>query len=174
MGINDGSGEEKEDDEGRKKDNSYHDSYHFQKVCLLVYLPDIVENPPDADHHPDDYPDKCQHAYEAEESGVGRVQDIGRGVHEDVYEVLVVDVGDKEPFKFVGDSEIVSKEKTYREQRYYRHCALVAQSGGLEADLLGGECAEHRDHRLDVTHQDGLPAGQVVVVDVPDVIGDEL
>ena len=62
MGIDDGSGEEQEDDERGEKDNSYHYSYHFQEVGLLVYLPDVIEHPADADHHPDDDPDEGQHA----------------------------------------------------------------------------------------------------------------
>ena len=96
---------------------------------------------------------------------MGRVKDIGRRVHQDVYKVLVVDVSDEESLELIGDTEVVGEEKTDCKKGDYRHRALVTERSSLESYLLGGEGAEHRDKGLDVPYELASPARQVVVVE---------
>ena len=171
--INHRTGEEQHDHEGGEQQNREHHSQHLPETALPGNLPHVVEHAAHAHHHPNQDPQEGEHAYEAEQAGFRREEDMVGRVQEIVDENLIVDVGEEELRQAVRQAKAAGEVEGDGQEGHDGHHALVAEGRHLETDFLVGEGVHHQQHGADIRHRPFLEAGHIVGIQEPDVVRDE-
>ena len=173
VGIHHGTGEEQDYYKRRQHGNAQHDANHGPEIRFLLDFPDVVEHPPHRNHQIDHYPDEGEHGDEAEKAALCSVHNVVGRLEEDVGDALLPKIGNDDLRKTVPEAQAVRKVEANSNGRNHRHHAPVGQGRYLIADFLVREGVHHQDHGTGILYQAGLPAGEIVFVQEPDVARDE-